>query len=58
MTSETGEIFSPGYMYSVNYANFQTCTWKIDIPSGKGFTLFFENGAVLEDGKDYLKVRT
>jgi hypothetical protein len=45
-------------MYSVNYANFQTCTWKIDIPSGKGFTLFFENGAVLEDGKDYLKVRT
>jgi hypothetical protein len=30
----------------------------IDIPSGKGFTLFFENGAVLEDGKDYLKVRT
>ena len=56
MTSETGEIYSPGYKKSINYANYQTCSWKVEVPSGKGVTLFFSTGAVLEDNKDYLQV--
>ncbi|XP_071129049.1 uncharacterized protein [Mytilus edulis] len=58
LTSETGEIYSPGYKKSINYANYQTCSWKVEVPSGKGVSLFFSTGAVLEDNKDYLQVYT
>ena len=54
-TQEYGEIFTPGYGV-VNYANKQTCTWKIDIPGGKALSIHFEPGFQIEDGKDYLQV--
>ena len=56
LTSETGEIFSPGWKGGVNYANYQTCSWSVNVPSGNGLTLFFSNNAEVEDSKDFLEV--
>ncbi|CAC5402382.1 unnamed protein product [Mytilus coruscus] len=58
LTSETGEIYSPGYKKSINYANYQTCSWKVEVPCGKGVTLFFNKVADFEDKKDFLQVFT
>lgn len=43
----------------MNYANFQTCTWTIDIPSGKGVKVILDrsNGFEIEDHEDFIEVR-
>ncbi|XP_061175426.1 uncharacterized protein LOC133184388 [Saccostrea echinata] len=58
-TADAGEITSPGFP-NVNYANFQTCTWTIDIPSGKGVTLLLDRNLAyeIEDNVDFLQIYT
>ncbi|XP_062611525.1 uncharacterized protein LOC134273339 [Saccostrea cucullata] len=58
-TADAGEITSPGFP-NVNYANFQTCTWTIDIPTGKGVTLLLDrdSGYEIEDNVDFLQIYT
>lgn len=56
-TADAGEITSPGYP-NVNYANFQTCTWTIDIPSGKGVKVMLDRseGVEIADNEDFIQV--
>lgn len=56
-TADAGEITSPGYP-NVNYANFQTCTWTIDIPSGKGVKVMLDRskGFEIADNEDFIEV--
>uniref|UniRef100_A0A8W8JHB7 CUB and sushi domain-containing protein 3 n=1 Tax=Magallana gigas TaxID=29159 RepID=A0A8W8JHB7_MAGGI len=58
-TADAGEITSPGYP-NVNYANFQTCTWTIDIPSGKGVKVMLDRskGFEIADNEDFIQVYT
>lgn len=57
-TADSGEITSPGFP-DVMYANFQTCTWIIDIPSGSGFKLMLDRtkSFEIEDNVDFLEVK-
>lgn len=56
LTSETGEIFSPGYSGAINYANYQTCTWMLNVTNERGITLFFSWNSKLQSDRDFLKV--
>ncbi|XP_052685256.1 CUB and sushi domain-containing protein 1-like [Crassostrea angulata] len=58
-TAGAGEIISPGYP-NVNYANFQTCTWTIDIPSGKGVKVMLDRskGFEIADNEDFIQIYT
>eukprot|EP00105_Crassostrea_gigas_P024115 XP_011444257.1 PREDICTED: sushi, von Willebrand factor type A, EGF and pentraxin domain-containing protein 1 isoform X2 [Crassostrea gigas] len=58
-TADAGEITSPGYP-NVNYANFQTCTWTIDISSGKGVKVMLDRskGFEIADNEDFIQVYT
>ncbi|XP_065923868.1 uncharacterized protein [Magallana gigas] len=58
-TADAGEITSPGYP-NVNYANFQTCTWTIDISSGKGVKVMLDisKGFEIADNEDFIQVYT
>uniref|UniRef100_K1QDS6 Fibropellin-1 n=1 Tax=Magallana gigas TaxID=29159 RepID=K1QDS6_MAGGI len=57
-TADAGEITSPGYP-NVNYANFQTCTWTIDISSGKGVKVMLDRskGFEIADNEDFIQHR-
>ncbi|XP_033732273.1 uncharacterized protein LOC117321797 isoform X2 [Pecten maximus] len=56
MNKAYGEIFSPGFLYGLNYANFQTCTWSISSPvTDRGVTLFVDDGSAL-GSNDFLEI--
>ncbi|XP_021378486.1 sushi, von Willebrand factor type A, EGF and pentraxin domain-containing protein 1-like [Mizuhopecten yessoensis] len=56
MNSDYGDIFSPGYLYDLDYANFQTCTWSISSPvAGRGVTLFLDTESYL-GSDDFLEI--
>ncbi|KAJ8319085.1 hypothetical protein KUTeg_004176 [Tegillarca granosa] len=56
ISSDVGEIFSPGYLYGINYANYANCSWAVINAGQKKATLFFNNDMDFEANVDYLKI--
>ncbi|KAJ8313426.1 hypothetical protein KUTeg_009022 [Tegillarca granosa] len=56
ISSDVGEIFSPGYLYGINYANYANCSWAVTNAGQMKATLFFNNDMDFEANVDYFKI--
>ena len=56
ITADSGYVISPGFLASLEYPNFQECTWRVTSESGTALNMVFRDPFDLERDVDMLTV--